>query len=111
MLGVPSPDRPEPLYRLPPLGWYVAHVAAVSLGIARSALDELTALAQSKLPTFSMAVLADRPAAQLELARAEAALGAARAYLYASLDELWQVVKAGGAPTQRQVAASRIAAW
>jgi alkylation response protein AidB-like acyl-CoA dehydrogenase len=109
-LGAPAASRSEPLYRMPPFGWYVAHVAAVALGIARSALDELTALAQSRVPTFSVAVLADRPAAQLGLARGEAALGAARAFLHASIEELWQAVKAGEQPTQRQVAQSRIAA-
>jgi indole-3-acetate monooxygenase len=109
-IGAPSAQRLEPIYRMPPLGWYVAHVAAVSLGIARGALDELTNLAQSKLPTFSQAVLADRPAAQLALARAEAELAAARAFLHASIDELWQCVRAGAQPTPRQVAFSRIAA-
>jgi indole-3-acetate monooxygenase len=108
-IGAPAATRPEPLYRMPTFGWYVAHVAAVSLGVARSALDELTVLAQSKVPTFSMAVLADRPAAQLELARAEATLGAARAYLHASIEQLWQIVKSGEQPTPRQIAASRMA--
>jgi alkylation response protein AidB-like acyl-CoA dehydrogenase len=109
-IGVPSAQRVEPLYRMPPLGWYVAHVAAVSLGVARAALDELTELAQTKVPTFSMAVLADRAAAQLELARAEAALAAARAFLHASIEDLWQAVKAGAQPDLRQVAFSRVAA-
>ena len=108
-VGVPASERPEPLYRMPALAWYVAHVAAVSLGIARSALDELTMLAQSKVPTFSLAVLAERPAAQLELARAEAALAAARAFLHASLEELWSVVKSGEQPSPRVIALSRIA--
>lgn len=109
-IGDPTSVRPEPLYRMPPIGWFVSHVAAVGLGIARGALDELLALAQTKTPTFSMAVLADKPAAQLELARAEASLGSARAFLYEALDGLWRTVSAATQPTPRQIALHRIAA-
>ncbi len=104
-----SQHRPEPLYQLPPLGWFVSQVAAVSLGIARGALDELVELAQSKVPTFSMAVLADRPVAQIDLARAEAALGSARAFLYESVQDLWDTLSAGKPVTPRQIAVNRIA--
>lgn len=109
-IGAPFAPHSEPLYRMPPLGWFVSHVAAVSLGIARGALDELIELAQSKTPTFSMAVLADRPAAQIELARAEAAWASARAFLRDSVETLWHVVEAGGQPTPRQIAMNRMAA-
>jgi alkylation response protein AidB-like acyl-CoA dehydrogenase len=106
----PATHRPEPLYQMPPLGLFVSHVVAVSLGIARRALDELIELAQTKVPSLSQAVLADRPVAQIDLARAEASLGAARAFLYETLEDLWQTVCAGGVPTARQLAANRIAA-
>ena len=106
----PTTHRPEPLYQLPSLGWFVSQLVCVSLGIARGALDELTALAQSKVPTLSTAVLADKPVAQIDLARAEAALAAARAFLYESVDDLWRTAQAGRQPTQRQLAQNRIAA-
>ncbi len=106
----PSGHRPEPLYQLPPFGWFVSQLVAVSLGIARGALDELIELAQTKVPTLSTAVLADKPVAQIDLARAEAALAAARAFLYDSVADLWQTVDAGKAPTSRQLALNRIAA-
>jgi alkylation response protein AidB-like acyl-CoA dehydrogenase len=109
-IGDPARHRPEPLYRLPPLGAFVSHVAAVSLGIARGALDEVVQLAQGKTPTFSTAVLADRAVVQVELARAEAALAAARAFLYGTVAEVWQAVRDGGQPTARQNAFHRIAA-
>ena len=67
-------------------------------------------MAQTKVPTLSTAVLADRPATQLELARAEAALGAARSFLYDSVEDLWRTLNAGREPTPRQVALYRIAA-
>jgi len=102
--------RPEPLYQMPSIGWFVSQVVAVSLGIARGALDELIEIAQTKVPTFSVAVLADRPVAQIDLARAEAALAAARAGLYESVEDLWQTARAGKQPTPRQIARNRAAA-
>jgi alkylation response protein AidB-like acyl-CoA dehydrogenase len=107
----PSGHRPEPLYQFPVVSHFVGgNLAPVALGIARAALDEITELAQTKVPTMSMAVLADRPAAQLQIARAEAQLGAARAFLYESLDDVWQTVSVGREPTMRQKAMVRIAA-
>ena len=106
----PAGHRPEPLYQMPPLGQFVYQLASVGLGIARGALDELAALAQTKVPTLYTAVLADRPAVQVALARAEAALGGARAFLYDTVEDLWQTVSAGRAPSERQLALSRAAA-
>jgi alkylation response protein AidB-like acyl-CoA dehydrogenase len=102
-------SRP-PLYRMPDVAWFVAHIAAVALGIARGALDELIELADKRVPTFSTAPLADRAAAQLGLARAEASLGAAQAFLHETIDALWQAVSVGEEPTGRQVALARVAA-
>jgi indole-3-acetate monooxygenase len=106
----PTNHRPEPLYQMPPLLLFVAQVVCVSLGIARSALDELTDLAQTKVPSLYTTVLADRPVAQVELARAEAALGSARAFLYGTVEDTWKSVCAGDAPAGRQVALGRLAA-
>jgi alkylation response protein AidB-like acyl-CoA dehydrogenase len=102
--------RPEPLYQMPVLPLFAAHVAAVGLGIARAALDELTELSIEKTPSFSTTRMAEKPVTQVELARAEAALGAARSFLYDTLDDLWQTVVAGLEPTRRQHALCRIAA-
>ena len=110
LIGDPTRQRPEPLYRMPVLGWFVSHIAAVSLGVARSALDEFIDLAQTKVPTFSTAVSADRAVAQVELARAEAALAGARAFLHATVEDLWRTVSTGGQPTSRNVALNRVAA-
>jgi alkylation response protein AidB-like acyl-CoA dehydrogenase len=106
----PAAHRPEPLFQLPPLGWFVSQVAAVALGIGRGALDELMRIAPSKTPTLSAAVLADRPAAQLGIARAEATLGAARAFLRETVEELYDTLAAGGRPTLQARARNRIAA-
>jgi alkylation response protein AidB-like acyl-CoA dehydrogenase len=105
-----STHWPDALYQMPAIGWFVSQVVAVSLGIARGALDELIEMAQSKVPTLSTAVLADKPVVQIELARAQAALAAARAFVYDSVADLWRTVSAGTRPTPRQVATNRIAA-
>jgi indole-3-acetate monooxygenase len=110
LVGDPARCRREPICRMPVLGWFVAHVAAVSLGIARSALDEATQVAQKRVPTFTMTALAEQPVAQVELARAEGALAAARALLRESVGDLWRVVSSGEQPTLRQIALARIAA-
>jgi indole-3-acetate monooxygenase len=105
----PAGHRQEALYQMPPLTLFVAQLVSVSLGIARGALDELCELAQTKTPTFYQAVLADKAVAQVEIARAEAALGAARAFLHEVIEGIWQAVKSGTQPTKRQLALARIA--
>jgi indole-3-acetate monooxygenase len=105
----PAGHRPEALYQMPPLGLFVYQLASVGLGIARAALDEVSELAQSKPPSLYQEPLAARAAAQVGLARAEAALGGARAFLRAAVDDVWQTVRGGGAPTGRQIALARAA--
>jgi alkylation response protein AidB-like acyl-CoA dehydrogenase len=105
----PRRHRPEPLYQMPPLGLFIYQLACVGLGIARAALDEFVGLAQSKPPSLYTEPVAARAATQVELARAEAALGAARAFLFGSVDAVWQRVNAGDAPTPRELALARVA--
>ena len=62
------------------------------------------------MPSLYNAVLADKSVAQVELARAEAALGGARSFLYDVVADMWQTVCAGGGPTKRQLALGRAAA-
>jgi alkylation response protein AidB-like acyl-CoA dehydrogenase len=106
----PSGHRSEPLYRMPVAGLFVSGLASVSLGIARAALDEFTELTETKFPTLSQVPLADKPTVQIELARAEAALGGARSFLYDTVEDVWQTVSAGREPTKRQIAFGRTAA-
>ncbi len=106
----PAGHRSEPLYQMPPLGLYTYFVPCVSLGIARGALDDLLALAQTKIPTLYTAPLADRAVVQTEVARAEAALGGARSFLHEAVGEVWDSVRAGGDPGARRLALGRAAA-
>src|SRR5208282_4713774 len=78
-----------PAARIPQMVQLGGTLAAVSLGIARHAIDALKEIAVSKVPLGTMASLRDRPVAQLQLGEAEGTLRAARAYLYACTDEIW----------------------
>ena len=106
-------DRPRargPLYAFPVFGLLALGIAAVALGIARRALDELVALAGAKTPTGSRRLLAERPVIQAEVARAEATLGAARAFLAETVGGAWERAQTAGAIEIRERARLRLAA-
>jgi len=106
-------DRPRargPLYAFPVFGLLALGIAAVALGIARRALDELVALAGGKTPTGSRRLLAERPVIHAEVARAEATLGAARAFLAETVGAAWERAQAAGAIEVRERARLRLAA-
>ncbi len=84
-----------PLARFPNFSLLAAGVASVSLGIARRAIDELVALAEGKRPQFSSKTLAESPYTHVELARAEAALRSARAFLHDEVGRAWDRAVAG----------------
>jgi alkylation response protein AidB-like acyl-CoA dehydrogenase len=105
-----TPTRPEPLYRMPQLSLVAPLTAAVALGIARAALDELTELAPTKTPALSLVSLSEKPVGQVEIARAEAELRAARALLYETVGDVWRTVSNGGEASMQQEALVRIAA-
>ncbi len=106
-------DRPRttgPLYAFPVFGLLALGIAGVALGIARRALDELVALAGGKTPTGSRRLLAERPVIHAEVARAEATLGAARAFLAETVGAAWERAQAAGAIEVRERARLRLAA-
>jgi alkylation response protein AidB-like acyl-CoA dehydrogenase len=93
------PASNRPLYRMPPVAMFSTFISAVSLGIARHAIDEFVALALAKTPELSGSVLADKPVAQHRLGRAHALVNAGRRYVTGTLDDLWVRVRSGHAPT------------
>ncbi len=78
-----------PLYQFPIFGLLGIGIASVALGIARSAMDQVLALANQKVPQGSSRLLAERASTQEHLARSEARWQAARAFLLNAVDEAW----------------------
>jgi alkylation response protein AidB-like acyl-CoA dehydrogenase len=78
-----------PLYAFTTQGLYAVGVASVALGIARAMLDAFKELALEKSPR-NMGRLADSPVVQSDVARREADLGSARAYLVEILKDIWE---------------------
>lgn len=88
--------EPGPLYAFTQQGLYAVGAASVALGIARGMLDAFTRLALGKTPR-GLAKLADDPLVQHGLARAEAQLGAGRAWLLEILAGITAAAPASGA--------------
>jgi alkylation response protein AidB-like acyl-CoA dehydrogenase len=101
--------HPGALFAFPFFGLLAVAVASVGLGIARSAIDELTALATVKTATGQRRRLAERANVQMQVAEAESELGAARAFFYGAIDEAWRRAEEGAEPTLEQRAALRLA--
>ena len=98
-----------PLYAVPQMAIYAIGFAATALGIARGFLDAFVALAQEKRPRLVTSPLRDNPVVQDEVARAEARLSAARAFLLAETGGMWREVVAADAVTVAQRMRVRLA--
>ncbi len=79
---------PGPLYAFTMQGLYAVGVAGVAVGTAREMLERLVELAAGKTPR-GQARLADQAAVQGDVARAEARLGAAEAYMLTTLADIY----------------------
>ena len=78
-----------PLYTAP-LVHFVLHMAAVAVGTAQGAVDDVVALATGgKHRLYAKAALLDSPVFQVHLGRAEAGVRAARALLREVAGEFW----------------------
>lgn len=73
-----------------PLMHFVLHMAAVALGIAQGAVDDVVRLVtQGKRRMYARVPLIESPVFQLELGRTETQVRAARALLRDSVEEFW----------------------
>lgn len=106
--GEPTID--EPLYRYPTIAYAAQVLAVVNLGIARAAIDEITAMAGGRVAITGAPKLADRSYVRIEVAKAEARLRAARGFFYDATGEVWRSILAGDAVAAEQVALLRLAA-
>lgn len=92
-------------YALPFFGLLASGVAAVGLGIARAALDGFVALAGHKKLPGGKKTIAHREVVQLDVARAEARLGAARGLLFEAMAETTVVTASAEADPRRALPA------
>ncbi|MEZ4332284.1 MAG: acyl-CoA dehydrogenase family protein [Myxococcota bacterium] len=101
--------RFDALAELPTFSRLGATLAAVAVGIGRRAIDELTALAQTKPAMMSITPLRDTPRVQTELARAHALVDGGQAHLEHVAGRIFARVEAGGTPTRDELARLRLA--
>lgn len=105
-----KPVEDGPLYAFPPFGLLAMGIAAVALGNARAAIDDLIALAGGKKPQGSKRTLAERASAQSDLAQAEAMLRSARAFYYEAIGNAWHKAQQGQPVSTEDRALLRLAA-
>ena len=91
-----GPRIDRPLYRFPVFGLLALSIAAVATGIANHALDSFIAQAGHTVAQASSKPLAAKATVQDAVARAEASLRSARAYLLSSIATAWQAAQQGG---------------
>ncbi len=94
----------QQLYRFPQFGYFALSIAAAALGNARGAIDDLMELALGKVGLGQTRTLAERPATQGAVARAEAALQAARSLYYEAIAEAWEAAAEGQVGTELRLA-------
>jgi indole-3-acetate monooxygenase len=105
-------DRREagPLYRCTSYQLYGTGFAGVALGIARAGLDAFIPMAGTKASMLAAKPLRDNAVVQSKIAIAEAQWQSSRAYLMATLDDIWDAASRGTTFTLQQRAALRLAA-
>jgi alkylation response protein AidB-like acyl-CoA dehydrogenase len=97
------------LYRAGILPLYSFAIAVVLPGIARAGIDAFVELAKGKTPTMSQTGLATRPTIHAEVAKAEALVQSARAFLYEVAGETMSTVMSGNHVSEDLEARRRLA--
>ena len=103
------PLHPGPLYRLPLVFTLCSSLGPLALGIARGAIDCFVELMATKIDRFTGTALRERLTVQERVAKAEAAVRSARAFLYEMVHEIWGIVEQGARLTEQQLALFRLA--
>ena len=84
-----------PLYRVSFYGALAAGVAAVGLGFAKRALDEIKALGVQKKQVMAKKTISEKAIVQYQLAETEATYHAAKAFLEQAVAKNWTEAQAG----------------
>jgi alkylation response protein AidB-like acyl-CoA dehydrogenase len=100
-----------PLYKLSTNIVFGLGFAAVSLGVARASLDAAIELARGK-ESVGIRAMRENSAVQGQIGRTEGNLRAARAYLYATVTEMWrELTRTGDLNEDHRVALRLAATW
>jgi indole-3-acetate monooxygenase len=81
---------------------FLRKMSGVPLGVARQALDEATAMLETKVDRVYNVPYRSMPRVQHCLGRCEAEWGAARRYVYGSVEDVWARLEAGEVPTKQE---------
>jgi len=108
--GRSEPVVERPLSRFPMFGLLALGVASVSVGLARRGLEELVDLAGGKRPQGSRRTLAERQTTQVDVARAEATVRSAWAFVADVVGDAWETAEHGDPLTVEQRRLLRLAA-
>ena len=93
--------HPSPLSLLP-RGMFALSVSAVTIGIARAAIESLVELAATKNAAGTRVLMRESPDVQLAVAQADGLCSAARAYVREISGEIWRTCMDGGSPSLEQ---------
>lgn len=105
-----APQFDTALACFPVFGLFAQALAAVALGNARGAMDDLRELAVGKTPLGSGRTVADRATVQARVAEAEAGLRAAHALTEQAVAAAWVDAEAGGQARTEQRLGLRLSA-
>jgi alkylation response protein AidB-like acyl-CoA dehydrogenase len=83
-------------------------LSVVALGVARAALTEIYAIAHQQQSVTGAPRMAERPQAQIQIARSEAELCSARTWFYQAIDDVWQKLLLGEQASCQQINALRL---
>jgi indole-3-acetate monooxygenase len=100
----------EPLYRYPAVSYQAQVHSAVNLGLARAALDLVTAMAGGTKTLTGAPRLGDRGYYRAEIGKAEAMLRSARAFFYEATAQAWNSILAGDPVSPGQANLLRLSA-
>jgi alkylation response protein AidB-like acyl-CoA dehydrogenase len=103
-----APRRPGPLYAFNAM--FFSNLAAVPIGAAQAAIDDFAELATSKMMVPAFTLMREEVRAQQAAAEAEALVSSGRAWAVEVLGELWDTLKSGDLPDERQRARYRLSA-
>lgn len=92
----------DALYQLPFFVLILIFGGGFPLGVARRALEEFRAMAHTKSRRTDRRPLAEDETLQVEVARLEAALGSARAYVFDTVGHAWEAVSGGRPVTTKE---------